>query len=296
MDTVTEAKMAIAIAREGGIGVIHKNMTIAEQAKQVQSVKRAENGMIYDPVTITKGKRVAVIGSGPAGLQAAWNLRMGGISVTVFEAAPEAGTTLTHVPAEEAGAAAPLPAVPADVMEKTLTMMRDAGILFLTSSPKGQAELDALCAEYDAVLCTCGKGAVLPADKNGHVKDNLFAAGTCVKNQKSLTPLQAMAAAAKAAHAARNLLEGFDIDYELDERTARGLERFAGLGDREIADTAPVAPAGNLYTGDEAREEASRCLGCGRPYERNRTCWYCLPCEVVCPTQALHVRIPYLIR
>ena len=59
MDTVTEAKLAIAIAREGGIGVIHKNMTIAEQAKQVQTVKRAENGMIYDPVTITKGKRVA---------------------------------------------------------------------------------------------------------------------------------------------------------------------------------------------------------------------------------------------
>lgn len=59
MDTVTEAKMAIAIAREGGIGVIHKNMSIAEQARQVQTVKRAENGMIYDPVTITKGKRVA---------------------------------------------------------------------------------------------------------------------------------------------------------------------------------------------------------------------------------------------
>ncbi|MDL2265479.1 IMP dehydrogenase [Parabacteroides sp. OttesenSCG-928-G07] len=59
MDTVTEAKMAIAIAREGGIGVIHKNMSIAEQARQVKTVKRAENGMIYDPVTITKGKTVA---------------------------------------------------------------------------------------------------------------------------------------------------------------------------------------------------------------------------------------------
>ena len=58
MDTVTEAPMAIAIAREGGIGVIHKNMTIAEQAAQVRRVKRAENGMIYDPVTITKDQTV----------------------------------------------------------------------------------------------------------------------------------------------------------------------------------------------------------------------------------------------
>lgn len=59
MDTVTEAKMAIAIAREGGIGVIHKNMTIAEQAKQVQMVKRAENGMISNPVTIQQTAAVA---------------------------------------------------------------------------------------------------------------------------------------------------------------------------------------------------------------------------------------------
>ncbi len=58
MDTVTEAKMAIAIAREGGIGVIHKNMPIADQAKQVEIVKRAENGMISNPVTIHKGATV----------------------------------------------------------------------------------------------------------------------------------------------------------------------------------------------------------------------------------------------
>ncbi len=58
MDTVTEAQMAIAIAREGGIGVIHKNMSIEDQARQVAIVKRAENGMIYDPVTIRRGSTV----------------------------------------------------------------------------------------------------------------------------------------------------------------------------------------------------------------------------------------------
>ena len=58
MDTVTESQMAIAIAREGGIGVIHKNMSIAEQARQVATVKRAENGMISNPVTINRDAKV----------------------------------------------------------------------------------------------------------------------------------------------------------------------------------------------------------------------------------------------
>lgn len=58
MDTVTDAKMARAIAREGGIGVIHKNMSITEQASQVDQVKRSESGMIMDPVTLTVDKKV----------------------------------------------------------------------------------------------------------------------------------------------------------------------------------------------------------------------------------------------
>ncbi len=58
MDTVTEAPLAIAIAREGGIGVIHKNMPIEAQAAQVRKVKRADSGMIYDPVTITRDATV----------------------------------------------------------------------------------------------------------------------------------------------------------------------------------------------------------------------------------------------
>ncbi len=58
MDTVTEAALAIAMAREGGIGVVHKNMSIEKQAAHVRAVKRAENGMIYDPITISKDANV----------------------------------------------------------------------------------------------------------------------------------------------------------------------------------------------------------------------------------------------
>lgn len=75
MDTVTEAEMAIAIAREGGIGVIHKNMSIEEQARQVKKVKRAENVMITDPITI---HREATVGDALALMN---EFRIGGIPV-----------------------------------------------------------------------------------------------------------------------------------------------------------------------------------------------------------------------
>ncbi|HOG42357.1 MAG TPA: IMP dehydrogenase, partial [Bacteroidales bacterium] len=75
MDTVTDANMAIAIAREGGIGVIHKNMPIEQQMEQVRKVKRAENAMIYDPVTI---KYDASVGDA---LQLMAENRIGGIPV-----------------------------------------------------------------------------------------------------------------------------------------------------------------------------------------------------------------------
>ena len=77
MDTVTEAPLAIAMAQEGGMGIIHKNMTIEAQAAEVDKVKRSESGMIVDPVTVAPNARVA------DALDVMAKFRISGVPVTV---------------------------------------------------------------------------------------------------------------------------------------------------------------------------------------------------------------------
>ncbi len=74
MDTVTEAELAIALAQEGGLGVIHKNMSIEDQTREVDMVKRSENGIIVDPITLPPDAMVGEarkIMSGPQHLRRA---------------------------------------------------------------------------------------------------------------------------------------------------------------------------------------------------------------------------------
>ncbi|MBQ2763847.1 MAG: IMP dehydrogenase, partial [Firmicutes bacterium] len=77
MDTVTENRMAIAMAREGGIGIIHKNMSIEQQASEVDKVKRSENGVIIDPIYLSPDKKIS------DALDIMAHYRISGVPITV---------------------------------------------------------------------------------------------------------------------------------------------------------------------------------------------------------------------
>ncbi|MBO4316844.1 MAG: hypothetical protein J5855_01005 [Mailhella sp.] len=245
------------------------------------------------------GLKASVVGHGFAALQSAYDLRMRGCSVNVYEvsgrdavsALCDTLTTLAGKTNRDCGE--PKTREEAD---KTIHMFIDMGISF-TDAANAQISLEKLCAEYDAVLLTSDTFGPMKADENYHVRDNLFAAAEGAGKHDAQI-LKGIVEGKNAAHAVRNFLEGFSLDYEKDERTANGWERFGGLTEEreDIPALAPIAPVDKTFNQKEIMKEAARCLGCGRPVERNLTCWYCLPCEVVCPTKALHVRIPYLIR
>jgi formate dehydrogenase major subunit len=87
------------------------------------------------------------------------------------------------------------------------------------------------------------------------------------------------------------LLSDFPISIEgaiERDRTETPVRSFSGKGD--------FSEVEGVFTAEQARHEAERCYGCGRPEGHYRNCWFCLPCEVVCPEQALWVEIPYLLR
>jgi len=84
-------------------------------------------------------------------------------------------------------------------------------------------------------------------------------------------------------------------DYKVDLSSAKG-EGRGELNKLPVNKREINLETETVFSSDQARKEAERCLSCGRAVEWNKTCWYCLPCEIECPVRALEVRIPYLIR
>lgn len=176
--------------------------TLAEDSRNARDARATESRSVEG--------RVAVIGSGPAGLAAAVELNSAGCAVQVLEAAPSCGITLLRRPAQESSSEAPASFAPVSEEERAALAARlsASGIAIRTSAPQGMAELESLLQRFDAVLCACGKAAVLPADEHGRVRDNLFAAGTCVKNRKVQDAFQAADSGRLAARSVCAFLEG----------------------------------------------------------------------------------------
>jgi len=135
--------------------------------------------------------------------------------------------------------------------------------------------------------------------------ETIFVAGDFYSGPSSV--VSAMASGREAAESANRLLEGehlqygrnyrgpFEMEFEIDtmrvsdkNRASLQLRDYTGKGDfNEIE---------KVFAQEAACNEASRCYSCGVPYGKYRTCWFCLPCEVECPNDALRVEIPYLLR
>ena len=110
-----------------------------------------------------------------------------------------------------------------------------------------------------------------------------------------LPSLSIVSCAAKVSDWGRGNGDGCIKEYEVDRSRVKGGKR-GKLRRLAVEDRTLHLEVEKTLSGDEARVEAERCLSCGRAAEVNRTCWYCLPCEIECPVNALEVRMPYLVR
>ncbi len=152
-----------------------------------------------------------------------------------------------------------------------------------------------------------GKMAADPATHQAVHNPKVFVCGDCLSGPSSV--VQAMASGKETAVSVDRFLRGQGMtfgrdfyaihgmvtEYEVSTETRSGGRRteLRRLPVRQRTLTLETVQG---LTPEQARKEAERCLSCGRAYEANRTCWYCLPCEIECPTQALKVRMPYLVR
>ncbi|MEE8541171.1 MAG: hypothetical protein V3S66_05875, partial [Desulfobacterales bacterium] len=135
--------------------------------------------------------------------------------------------------------------------------------------------------------------------------EKIFLAGDVVSGPTSV--IEAMAKGRRAVESAHRFLKGehlrygraypgpFEMDFEID--TDRGVSRpRSKVEEHRCQGKGDFQELEKPFTRDIARREAERCYACGQPFGKFRTCWFCLPCEVACPHEALYVNIPYLLR
>jgi len=134
---------------------------------------------------------------------------------------------------------------------------------------------------------------------------NIFAAGDAIPGKKSV--VDAMALGREAAESVSRMLEGLPLEYARDRNA--GYEMAVPVETNtdaqyprieipmlDVKGRKTFAELEGCLSRKDAEKEAARCMSCGETYGKYRTCWSCLPCEVVCPEKALAVKVPYLMR
>ena len=272
------------------------------------------------------GKRVVVIGGGNSAVDAAQTvLRLGASQVTLVSL--ESRDEMPAFAHEVAQAAAegvllepswgPVRLTSFDGRVNGVELKRCLSVFDSTGrfSPAFDA-CQTSFLEADAVVVAIGQaGGTLDLGSSGELKADpltlqtqrpkVFLAGDCYGGPSSV--IRAMASGRQAAVSVDRFLEGdhlrFNRSYagpvvtEFEISTEGAVDRNRIQPPlRALQAEGDFAELEGPYSPEQARREAERCYSCGQPEGRYRTCWFCLPCEVVCPEKALWVEIPYLLR
>ena len=250
---------------------------------------------------ISKNKKVAILGSGPAALMAEWCLKRSGYDVTLLERTEEIGGSLRIHMAESQN------------HHKTIQALLDTiiatGVEIKTNI--GTFDYNATCDSYDAVVITHQSDGDLSRLKEQNRLDakrlqpdqitfqsadnkKIF---ICKEFSEELRLVNALANGKTIFESVKRFLTGVPLGWERGFWEAQGNEKsymapfekakHVRLKNKQLSD---------IGTREEVLQEAERCLGCGRPFDANQTCWYCLPCEIDCPHSAIEVQIPFLLR
>lgn len=255
------------------------------------------------------GERVAVVGAGPAGMTAAVRLRQVGHEVVLLEAEEQAGgSARAKVPPEILLAETELLArVGVDLRLSArvghsidlVALQRDFPAILLAMGPR--AEVD-FAAHAGAELDSEGRLRVDPVTMSTSLR-GLFAAGQMLTGVEH--PVAAMGSAQKAVRSVDRYARGQSLklprilksEKALSARVdARRVSELRRQGANGLLAASYVPPAGVSLEEKDADLAAVSCLRCAQPVDYYDECWYCLPCEVECPTNALILEIPFLVK
>ncbi len=233
-----------------------------------------------DPPPPGGAGRRAIVGATPAGLQAAFDLRREGIDVVLYEERDSLEAAL-----EAASKSLPSP-LPGDALARDLERFAALGVDLRLGE---FVNPNALVKEFGPVFL-----ASFDDGERNEVVEVVYLSQPPSQGDASLSVGRRVAPAQWPPSLADELASGRRMaDVMLQLAQGRGLSCGTSSLDTRLPN--PVEPDRSPLSADAARKEASRCLRCGAAFEKYEECWYCLPCEIECPTDALRVDMPFLV-